>query len=305
VTAQPALPRASIDARAESIDALIASAPELSPLPQMLRRAIRAAAEDHWATGVPEPAMGAHRIGAPLLDGTTWSVDRARLRRLLANLAAEIGAPTDADGDLLSAIKDGTIDQAEIVGAAITYDEERLERLAREASVNAGALGVIAHLGALPLLLASGQRFEPLIALLSWSTGYCPVCGGWPTLAEMRGLEREHWLRCGRCASSWLHEAGACVFCGEEDHKRLGYLAPERERESRRAVTCDSCHGYLKTFATLEALSAAEIAVRDLSSVELDIAAIEAGYARPSVSGYRLNIHVEAGGGAPGRGWRL
>jgi len=126
-----------------------------------------------------------------------------------------------------------------------------------------------------------------------WSNGYCPVCGAWPMLAEMRGLNREYWLRCGRCASEWQYNAGSCVFCGEEDHERLGYLAAENERESRRAVTCEECHGYVKTFASLGHLSVADIAAHDLSSVELDLAALEAGYSRPSATGFRLNVRVE------------
>jgi FdhE protein len=119
------------------------------------------------------------------------------------------------------------------------------------------------------------------------------VCGGWPTLAEMRGLEREHWLRCGRCSAGWRYPQIRCVFCGEEEHEQRGYLAAESERESRRAMTCATCHGYLKTFATLAALSAADLLAKDLTSVELDLAALEADYRRPEAPGYRLELRIE------------
>ena len=113
-------------------------------------------------------------------------------------------------------------------------------------------------------------------------------------LAEMRGLEREQWLRCGRCSSGWRFDAPTCVFCGEDRHEQLSYLAPEAERESRRAVTCEQCHGYLKAFATLAPLSLPDVLARDLSSIVLDVAALEAGYARPSVAGYQLDVRIEA-----------
>jgi FdhE protein len=245
--------------------------------------------------------MSARADGVPLLHGTTLTADGAEVRSLLAELATEVGA--DVAGRLIAALQHGRMEAIEIIQAAIRYDEERLDQWTLEAEIDTGILGVVAQMTALPLLLACGQRFDSQVTTMAWSKGYCPVCGGWPTLAEMRGLERQQWLRCGRCASSWEHGLGACVFCGEDDHEQLGYLAPERERESRRAVTCESCHGYLKTFATLAALSAADIVARDLSSVELDVAALDEGYQRPSEAGYRPNVRLEPTR-RRWRGWR-
>ena len=266
----------------------------------MLRRAIHSASEGHWRRDIREATMSAPADGVPLLHRTTLRADSGQLRRLLADLATEIAASSDAASRLVSALQHGEMEVIEIIRAAIGYDEERLDQLAREGNIEPSILGVTAQVGALPLLLACGQQFDSLVASISWSEGYCPVCGGWPTLAEMRGLAREHWLRCGRCASSWQYGLGVCAFCREGDHEQLGYLAPERERESRRAVTCESCHGYVKTFATLGALSAAEILARDLSSLELDVAALDEGYERPSAVGYRPDVRLEP----TRRGWR-
>jgi NAD(P)-dependent dehydrogenase (short-subunit alcohol dehydrogenase family) len=60
-------------------------------------------------------------------------------------------------------------------------------------------------------------------------------------------------------------------------------------------------HGYMKSFATLAPLSPAEILARDLGSVVLDLAALEAGYARPSLAGFKLDVRIEPAG-AP-RSW--
>ena len=32
-----------------------------------------------------------------------------------------------------------------------------------------------------------------------WQQGYCPICGGWPLLAELRGIELAQYLRCAAC----------------------------------------------------------------------------------------------------------
>jgi FdhE protein len=83
-----------------------------------------------------------------------------------------------------------------------------------------------------------------------------------------------------------------CVFCGCADHKDLGYLAPEGERDTRRAETCDCCHNYLKTMATLRALQPEEVFLEDINSVALDIAAIQQGYGRPEKQGFALELRI-------------
>ncbi len=50
---------------------------------------------------------------------------------------------------------------------------------------------------------------------------------------------------------------------------------------SCRVETCSACRGYLKSITTLTPTPPAAVAVTDLQSVALDIAALEAGYRRP------------------------
>jgi FdhE protein len=282
-----------VDAGWERLSALVEDAPDLSPLPSMQLRVIRSAADSHWAAGLPEKVIEDRGEAAPLLNNATIGLDRVRLRHLLDELAESLHTNAELASALRSAMDNGAMNPIELVYTAITYDDERVQQMAQRAGIEGEPVGVLAQLSALPVLLAYGRHVASTVATMPWSNGYCPVCGAWPTLAEMRGLNREYWLRCGRCASEWQYNAGSCVFCGEEDHERLGYLAAENERESRRAATCEECHGYVKTFASLGHLSVAEIAAHDLLSVELDVAALEAGYSRPSATGFRLNVRVE------------
>src|SRR5438552_1345771 len=62
------------------------------------------------------------------------------------------------------------------------------------------------------LLRACGRQLQTHIPS-GWSRGYCPVCGAWPVLAELRGLERTRCLRCGRCGVDWQRPWLACVYC--------------------------------------------------------------------------------------------
>jgi FdhE protein len=156
-----------------------------------------------------------------------------------------------------------------------------------------GLLATIGNVAALSLLQAYGRRADPILVGVRWTNGFCPVCAAWPILAELRGLERARWLRCGRCGSGWSVAHVGCPYCANGDKRSAGYLAPERERESRRAVTCDACGGYLKTVTTIQAIPPAEIGLMDMQTLELDVAALELGYKRPDVPGFPLDVSVE------------
>jgi FdhE protein len=145
----------------------------------------------------------------------------------------------------------------------------------------------------LPLLLACGAQAAPRLNGLVWEHGYCPVCAAWPTLLEVRGLERQRWLRCGRCGSGWQQINALCAFCGSNEYRNQRYLAPEKERETRQALTCQECHGYVKAFTTLGPLAPGEVLLRDLLSLELDLAALDQGFVRPEQPALELNVRLE------------
>jgi FdhE protein len=187
------------------------------------------------------------------------------------------------------------VDPLAVQEASIVQDADRLAALADTAGVDGALLSTLGQLAAQPFLRAWGERAAELLRELRWELGYCPVCAAWPTLAELRGLERQRWLRCGRCGSSWWCYQHRCIFCATTDQRSQGYLAAEGERDARRASTCDACHAYLKTFTTIGPLDPVDVTIRDLTSLELDMAALEQGYGRPETPGFPLALNVEAG----------
>lgn len=180
-------------------------------------------------------------------------------------------------------------------------DVARLASLAATAAADAGALRAVGQALAMSVLQPCAAEVAAHVPP-GWARGYCPVCGAWPTLAEERGLERARRLRCARCGADWWTAPLACPYCGSFDHTRLGSLRPQAAGDTRRVDTCASCRGYLKSVATLTALPAADVALADLATVELDVAALEQGYARPADPGYRLEARV---GPRPGLARRL
>jgi FdhE protein len=154
-------------------------------------------------------------------------------------------------------------------------------------------LATLAHFLAVPLLLEAARRAGPILPA-GWPHGYCPACGAWPALAELRGLERRRVLRCGRCALGWERGVLHCAYCGERDHRRQGALVPDGEGERVRVETCLTCRGFLKVVTTLRGKAAWELLVDDLRTLPLDLAALDRGFERPEPPGWQLAVAVAA-----------
>ena len=108
----------------------------------------------------------------------------------------------------------------------------------------------------------------------------------------MRGIQRERHMRCGCCNGDWVLPVLRCAFCGEIEHKKLGFLLPEEGVHQVRVETCSTCLGYLKTLSTLSALPAPTLALDDLETVAFDIVARDRGYARPAVPGWQVQVEI-------------
>jgi FdhE protein len=207
--------------------------------------------------------------------------------------ARRAGAFVRRLADAAGIVAVGELDPGEAIRAAIVRDDRGIASMAEHIGVSADVLAVLAQMAAMPVLHAAA-RVLSADASRVWQRGYCPVCGAWPSLVEMRGIERERRLRCGCCGADWPLPILRCAFCGEMDHHHLGSLLPEGEEQYRHIETCEQCHGYLKAVTTLGALSMAVLARQDLATVPLDLVAQERGYARPSRPGWTLTIGMVA-----------
>ena len=266
----------------------------VAPLARLQAEALQAATHRTWDDGLPPFERERLNEGLPLLHGRMLAVDAEHVRSLLSTLARTVEQTGGTTGvDLRRVVSGKDLDPLSLLEASITQDASRLELLAAESRVEAGLLATLGGLAALPLLQACGRKAAPLLERAVWEEGYCPVCAAWATLAELRGLEKRRWLRCGRCGAGWAVAHDGCVFCSETDWRRLRYLAPEGETEARRAATCDACHSYLKTLTSLTLIGPADVALSDVMTLELDMAALEREFARPTLPGFPLQVHVE------------
>lgn len=255
----------------------------------MAEEAARALEGGEWTAGLRvAPAKPADE--APLLDSARIKVSFRSLSAFAERLAraAAKGAPRNsAAGSLKHSIPDS---------------DELADLLARYIggqSVAGGGIASLVAFIAVPILAACSKQLG-VLERRAWSRGYCFLCGAWASLGELRGIDRSRHLRCARCGSDWVAPPLRCIYCGESDHRKLGFLELEGELETRKVETCSTCGGYLKSLATLAPLSMVELLIWDLENVELDLAALERGYKRPGVVGYSFSVALVDGSRADG-----
>jgi FdhE protein len=262
--------------------------PEWEPWLVVVDEILRETEARMWDAAVPAEAH-APRTAVPLLAGATFAVQSSAIRRLLKRLvriASRTGTPKMAT---LEAALQADVDIVPLFTAAVSQRSDRIDEFAAISGADAEALHAVAGLLPVPLLHACNRRWASSISE-SWLEGYCPVCAAWPAFAEVRGIERSRYFRCGRCGGAWHARALRCPYCGTSDHDNFVTLVPENGRSNAVIDACRQCLGYVKTLTRLQACAPDTVMVEDLASVELDLAALEHGYRRPSGAGHPFEI---------------
>jgi len=250
--------------------------PELAPYARLLAIAIEAAADD-WLVELPDVRLRLER-GRPALHEAPLTLPQDSVQELWQRLTAE--APSPAGFPVR-------------VGPGEGWDEApQLEDLAAALAMKSVDADPILQLSLMPILHVARRATQEALASTIWMSGICPVCAAWPALAESRGLDRARVLRCGRCGSGWTLPWQLCPFCANQDHHGLSYLYSQQTGEARRVFACERCHGYLKTIATIAPIEPLDVPVEDLATLELDLAAVDAGLARPSQPGFDLEVRL-------------
>lgn len=224
--------------------------------------------------------------GVPALAGEPIPVPAAALLPALLTLCDTLasGGAADAAEHIASAIRAHEIDAGSFLTASLARDQEAV----RSGALHRGlapdlmwligelAIGPFAHALQTTLFTTNDQALAG--ALEAWNHGYCPACGSWPALAE--AVHGHRTLRCSFCAAGWELTTYACIYCGN-DADTFVTAAPDIERKDRRVEACSACAAYLKTIDVDSLSPFPLVAISDLETTDLDVAAMEHGYARP------------------------
>jgi FdhE protein len=264
--------------------------PEWEPWLVVVDEILREAGSPAWEAAVPAAAQ-VQRTAVPLLAGTTLVLEAGLVRRLFERLirtASRVGTPKMSS---LKAALHADLEWAPLFTASLCQDSDRINEITAISGADAEALHAVIALLPVPFLHACNRRWASSISA-SWVEGYCPVCGSLPAFAEVRGIERNRYFRCGRCGGEWHARALYCPYCAMSDHDELVALVPEKGGTNAVIDACQRCLGYVKTFTRLQGCSPGAVMLEDLASVDLDVAAIENGFARSPGPGFALGITV-------------
>jgi FdhE protein len=247
-----------------------------------VHRVVRSAVlEPAWTAALPADPPG-DGATTPLATGAVFTVD-ARI----------VDDYVDALLDAAGARRLEAEPAIAMLDAAVVQDGERLGDIASAAGIDGAMLAALAPLAVSPLLQAGARAWQDRVSP-RWDGAACPICGAWAAVMEARGVERLFRLRCARCGADWRAEPLRCPFCDERDHDKLAGLASEGTGDLRRVEACTVCLGYVKSVTTLAASAPEDVALLDLATVDLDVAAFAHGYARPPRPAFALGTRVEA-----------
>jgi FdhE protein len=230
--------------------------------------------------------------GVPALAGEPIPLPVPALTPTLFGLcdALAAGGAGEAATHIRESLEGGALEPASLLTASLRRDQAALRTGAVHRGLSPDLMWLVAELAVSPFAHALQRRLFAALpdgdlrtALGAWSHGYCPSCGSWPAVAEVAGGHRT--LRCSFCSCAWELRTYACIYCGESGE---GFVtaAPDAEHKDRRIEVCAACGGYLKTIDVPELSPFPLQSISDIETTDLDVAAMEHGYARPALKDF-------------------
>jgi len=240
-------------------------------------------AEPFLQVEVDLPAAGPRQQqGFPLLSSEMLQFDRPGAEKFFGELLQVFHEHGQQGQDELKLLQEafatGKFELCLLLSAVF-------ERNRGPLSTTAMAIGVQPALLEYLLATALGAGLQRCVELglkseiQSWDHGYCPVCGGLPSIAELSGEEGKKRLQCGQCGSSWGFQRLTCTHCGNTEHDSLGYFTAEGE-PGYRVDICRKCSGYLKVVDSREKGAGLPLEIEDVATLHLDLLAAREGFIR-------------------------
>jgi FdhE protein len=219
----------------------------------------------------------------PILAGEPIPVPVRILKPAFLDLCDVLaaGGAGEAAQHIKQSVESGQMDAGSLLTASLARNQEAIRTGAVHRSLAPDLVWLLAELAASPLAHALQRALLP--AASDWNHGYCAVCGSWPALMEV--VDGHRILRCSFCASAWERNEYSCTYCGDSSETFIT-AAPDQERVQRRLEICGACQGYLKTLDVAALSPFPLLAIYDMETMDLDLAAMEHGYSRPPLKNH-------------------
>jgi FdhE protein len=138
----------------------------------------------------------------------------------------------------------GHLNLKDCMKALLKGQEEKIDEIALDLETQPLIIKFILDQLMKPFLEKRIEGTQSLIQNLVWHKGYCPLCGSFPELSFLKGIEGQRWLRCSLCGHEWRFMRTKCPFCENDDHEKMELYFVEG-REYERAELCFQCKRYI------------------------------------------------------------
>ena len=203
------------------------------------------------------------------------------IRRSFPRLEPEIEA-------LLSHHHTGKLPLVSSVKRLLDGGFSELEASARSIDFSPDTLLFILHILTSTVLGSLGPEFHSAIDTVSWSKGYCPVCGALPSIAFLAGPSENpgefltdtggrKFLHCWLCGHNWRFNRHACPVCENTDKNLQIYLTVPGE-PGERVDICHKCGMYLPCLDVREQAIGPHLDTAATGMVHLDLIAQQKGF---------------------------
>jgi hypothetical protein len=191
------------------------------------------------------------------------------------------GGAGQAAAHVRTELSERRLDPESLLRASLGRNAAGIREGAARVGVAPDLLWLVGELAAAPLahaLAIEHGRTAPREA----DEGRCAFCGSRPALAEVTPDGRRA-LRCSFCATAWSPPAVRCAHCGASGE---GFGVSPLDADGSRAVElCRRCGTYLKLVRVPSPVPFPLVAIVDLATNDLDVAAMERGFTRPPLGG--------------------
>ena len=306
VALEPATRQSRLAEASRRWDALLVARPDLAPAIALQRQLVGLVVDlaDRIEQGrlprlsLPPKYLAAKLArGVPALAGEPIPLPVGVLTPALLRLCEELsaGGAGEAADHIKDALVETRMDAGSLLTASLARDQQAIRTGATHRGLAADLVWLVAELAVSPFAYALQHALfaHPAgdaalaTALSNWTHGFCPACGSWPAIAEVVSGHRV--LRCSFCAFAWELPGHACVYCGEAGEKFVA-AAPDAQmvdsRKNRRVEICNACRSYMKAVDVSELSPFPLVAIADLETMDLDMAAMSRGYSRPPLKDF-------------------
>jgi FdhE protein len=233
---------------------------------------------DSFAQGVPVLAKGDFVISDDWL--------KKAAERLLPALEKGFPRIKEQLAVIKKAIDEGTVSPEVCMTAMSQGCDESLDSAASSFQIDPGIAKFVFASLIKPFAEKQAESLAPFPDNLVWNKGYCPICGSWPELSFLEGIEGRRWLKCSFCSHEWSFARIKCPFCETEQQDKMEMIF-SKDRAFERAELCYECMKYVVSVDVREQIDVAR-EVAALGMVYLDVLAQEKGFEPGAVCGWNV-----------------